>query len=195
VLASDDPVALDVIAGDLAGFDGAAMVFPRAAAARGIGISDRDRIEVVGVPLETARVRLKAEILDNWTASYPVNVIAGEGVTLQGTLGHFKGFADLWQADRLWDLVVKLRGRPTFLIGRAEDPDFEKRLKEGRYFVLDDAALDRYKRDPRVVFIPGSPIGNEMMPVIMKELGVDLPAKAAETLMKAWEGLKAKLAA
>ena len=28
VLASDDPVALDVVAGDLAGFDGAAMAFP-----------------------------------------------------------------------------------------------------------------------------------------------------------------------
>jgi len=81
------------------------------------------------------------------------------------------------------------------MLGSAEDPDFEAHLKEGRYFVLDDAALDKYKRDPRVVFIPGSPIGNEMMPVIMRELGVDVPAKAVETLMKAWEGFKAKLAA
>src|SRR5207302_7479462 len=61
ILASDDPVALDVIAGDLAGFDGAAMLFPRAAAQRGIGIAERERIEVVGVPMAQARVALAPE--------------------------------------------------------------------------------------------------------------------------------------
>lgn len=195
VLASDDPVALDVIAAEVAGFEGSAMSFPRAAAGRGIGIADRAQVEVAGVPVEEAHVRLKPEQVEGWETSYPVRIIVGEGVTLQGTLGHFKGFADLWQADRLWDIVVKLRGKPTFMMGRAEDPDFEAHLKEGRYFVLDDEALGKYKHDPRVVFIPGSPLGNEMMPVIMKELGVDLPAKATETLMKAWERLKSRLAA
>ena len=61
--------------------------------------------------------------------------------------------------------------------------------------MLDDLVLDEYKHDPRVVVVPGSPLGNEMMPVMMKELGIDAPARAAETLMKKWEGLKAKLAA
>src|SRR5207253_294987 len=63
ILASTDPVALDVVAGDLAGFDGASMLFPRTAAERGIGIADRTRIDLAGVPLETARVCLKPEEL------------------------------------------------------------------------------------------------------------------------------------
>src|SRR5437879_4660652 len=71
VLASEDPVALDVIAGDLAGFDGAALLFPRAAATRGIGIADRDRIDVVGTSLAEARVALEPEQLEGWTESYP----------------------------------------------------------------------------------------------------------------------------
>jgi uncharacterized protein (DUF362 family)/beta-glucosidase/6-phospho-beta-glucosidase/beta-galactosidase len=192
VLASDDPVALDVIAGDLAGFDGATMRFPGAAAARGIGTTERAKIDVVGTPLAEARVRLVPARLDGWTGRYPVRVIAGEGVTLEGTLGHFKGFADLWQALGAWHAVVATRGRPTFLIGRAEDPDLEAHLREGAYFVLDDVALDQYKHDPRVTFIPGSPIGNEMMPVIMEALGVDLPGKAAEQALRAWTALRAR---
>src|SRR5437868_4300576 len=71
VLASDDPVALDVIAGDLAGCDGAVMQFPRAAAERGVGIAAWERIDVVGVPLEVARVRLQPTQMDRWETSYP----------------------------------------------------------------------------------------------------------------------------
>jgi hypothetical protein len=121
-----------------------------------------------------------------------VRVIAGEAVTLAGTLGHFKGFADLWLADHVWDTVVALKGVPTFLIGRAEDDAFEEHLREGVYFVLDDSALEKYKRDPRVIFIPGSPIGNEMMPMIMEALGIDLPGRAAQEMMKAWNALQAR---
>lgn len=192
VLASADPVALDVIAGDVAGFDGASMTFPRAAAERGIGLNERARIDVLGVPVETARVPLAPEQMEGWTESYPVRIIVGEGVTLQGTLGHFKGFADLWQADRLWDSIVAAKGKPTFMIGRAQDPEYEAHLAEGKYFVLDDVALEQYKKDPRVTFIPGSPIGNEMMPAIMDALGVSLPGRAAEGMLKAWQALKAR---
>lgn len=192
VLASDDPVALDVIAGDLAGFDGEQMRFPRCAAERGVGVAGRGRIDVLGVPVEVARVELTPAAVDGWADRYPVRVIVGEGVTLEGTLGHFKGFADLWQADRIWDVVVATRGRPTFMIGRAEDPAFEEHLAEGAYVVLDDVALDRYTCDPRVTFIPGSPIGNEMMPAIMAALGVDLPGRAVERMMKAWQALQAR---
>ncbi|HYN87996.1 MAG TPA: DUF362 domain-containing protein, partial [Ardenticatenaceae bacterium] len=95
VLASDDPAALDVIAADLAGFGDSPLRFARAAAERGVGIAERDRIDVRGVSLDEARVRLAPQKLAGWTESYPVRIIAGEGVTLQGTLGHFKGFADL----------------------------------------------------------------------------------------------------
>ncbi len=192
ILASSDPVALDRTAADLAGFADRPMSFCDAAVEQGIGIADRTSIDVVGASLDECRVFLDPEQLEGWTESYPARVIAGEGVTLQGTLGHFKGFADLWQKDHIWDVIVTLHGKPTFMIGRAEDPEYEKHLREGRYFVLDDAALDKYKHDPRVVFIPGSPIGNEMMPVIMEALGVNLPGKAAEQMIKSWQALRAK---
>jgi hypothetical protein len=176
ILASDDPVALDVWT----------MNFCKAASRRGIGIVNRTQIDVLGVPVESARVPLVATTLQDWHRRYPLRVLIGEGVTMAGTLGHFKGFADYWQKDRIWQAVVTLRGRPTFMIGRSEDPDFERNLAEGPYFVLDDVALDKYKRDPRVTFIPGSPIGNEMMPIIMKALGVDRAGRVTERLMKAW---------
>ncbi len=43
-----------------------------------------------------------------------------------------------------------------------------------------------------MIFIPGSPIGNEMMPVIMQALGVDLPGRAAEAMLKGWQALQAR---
>lgn len=193
VLASSDPVALDVVAGDLAGFDGAAMSFPRAAAERGIGVAERARIELLGASLGNARVELVPTTMGDWHQRYPVRVIVGEGVTLGGTLGHFKGFADYWHKDHVWQAIVALRGKPTFMIGRADDPEFERHLRQGPYFVLDDAALPVYKEDPRVVFVPGSPIGNEMMPAIMAALGVDRAGRAAERLLKAvssWKGAR-----
>lgn len=191
LLASDDPVALDVVAGDLAGFNGAGMTFPRAAAERGIGLAARERIDVLGAPVD-AGIALVPEQLEGWTESYPIRLLVGEGVTLQGTLGHFKGFADLWQADRIWDSIVATRGKPTFMIGRIEDPEYEAHLAEGNYFVVDDVAYARYKKDPRATFIPGSPVGNEMMPAIMEALGIDLPGRKAEGMMKAWQALKAR---
>lgn len=193
VVASDDPVAHDVIAGDLAGFDGEMMRFPRAAAERGIGIAARERIDVRGVPLDEARVQLDPGYTGpGWEQQYPVRVIVGEDVTMAGTLGHFKGFADFWQKVHSWDAVVRLRGTPTFMIGRAEDPQFEQHLKEGPYIVLDDVALDKYKKDPRVTFIPGSPIGNEMMPVIMQALEVKTVGQETQKMLKRWNALKAR---
>ena len=104
-----------------------------------------------------------------------------------------KGFADFWQQEHLWDPVVALHGKPTFMMGRAEDSDYEKHLEEGKYFVLDDQALEKYKKDPRVIFIPGSPIGNEMMPAIMEALRVEVPGHVIESLMKIWDRAQARL--
>jgi len=193
VLISDDPVALDVIAAELAGFHGESMSFPRAAAERGIGINQRERIDVVGASVAEATMHLDPQHLEGWEHAYPVRIIVGEGVTLAGTLGHFKGFADFWQQEHLWDPVVALHGKPTFMLGRAEDPDYEKHLEEGKYFVLDDQALEKYKKDPRVIFIPGSPIGNEMMLAIMKAIGVEVPGRAIESVMKIWDRAQARV--
>lgn len=111
---------------------------------------------------------------------------------MAGTLGHFKGFADLWQKNHFWEPVVALHGTPTFMIGRAEDPAFEQHLKQGKYFVIDDVAYEKYKRDPRVVFIPGTPVGNEMMPAIMQALGVSKIGKATQKAMQLSKELQGK---
>jgi hypothetical protein len=193
ILASDDPVSLDVIGGDLAGFDGESMSFPRAAAARGIGNHLRARIDVVGVPVQEARVYLDPQEMDGWERRYPVRVIVGDSVTMASTLGHFKGFADFWQHDGFWDAITALHGKPTFMIGRAEDPGYEQHLKQGRYFVLDDVALNKYKKDPRDTFIPGSPVGNEMMPAIMDVLRISIAGHAVEKAMKTWTRAQGRL--
>jgi hypothetical protein len=193
ILASDDPVSLDVIGGDLAGFDGESMSFPRAAAARGIGTNLRERIDVVGASIQEACVHLDPQEMEGWERHYPVRVIVGDGVTMAGTLGHFKGFADFWQQQGFWDAIMTLHGRPTFMIGRADDPGYEEHLKQGKYFVLDDVALDKYKKDPRVTFIPGSPIGNEMMPAIMDVLQISTAGRAVEKVIKTWNRAQGRL--
>jgi uncharacterized protein (DUF362 family) len=193
ILASDDPVSLDVIGGDLAGFDGESMSFPRVAAARGIGTNLRERIDVVGASVQEACVHLDPQEMEGWERQYPVRVIVGDGVTMAGTLGHFKGFADFWQQQGFWGAIMTLHGRPTFMIGRAEDPGYEEHLKQGKYFVLDNVALDKYKKDPRVTFIPGSPIGNEMMPAIMDVLQIGTAGRAVEKVIKTWNRAQGRL--
>jgi hypothetical protein len=64
------------------------------------------------------------------------------------------------------------------MIGAVEDPAFEEHLREGPYVVFDDAALPRYKEDPRVTFIPGHPVLREGMPGLMRGMGVKIPGKA-----------------
>lgn len=156
ILASSDPVALDAVAAQILGFDPSAIGFVRVAAQRGLGIGDPRQIAVVGVPLDQAiRPALPPTM---GVDMFDANVIVGAGLTRAGTLGHFKSMADIFQAMGTWDLIRRLRGRPTVLIGDAEDPLFSDHLKEGPYVVIDDAAPARYKYHPDVYFIPGHPV-------------------------------------
>ena len=160
LLASADPVALDVTLARLWGMDAGRLRMAGAAAHLGVGTNDPAQIELVGAPLEEAR--RPARPADPGFGRYPCRVIIGAGVNLEGTLGHWKVLADHWLQTDTWR-VFMLRGRPTFLFGTAEDPDFERHLAEGPYVVLDDAALDKYKYDPRVTFVPGSPVPQSYM--------------------------------
>jgi hypothetical protein len=60
------------------------------------------------------------------------------------------------------------------MVGAIEDPNFEEHLKEGPYVVVDDAALSKYKEDPRVYFIPGHPVLRDAMPELLKGLKVSI---------------------
>ncbi|NLF30176.1 MAG: DUF362 domain-containing protein [Planctomycetes bacterium] len=161
IVASADPVAADVTVARLFDLDASKVRMATEAARIGVGVDDPGRIDLLGAAFQDARRPVKAA--DPRVDIFPCNVIVGRrGATLEGTLGHWKTIADTWNGMGLWKLFT-LRGRPTFLFGDGEDPDFEKHLKEGPYVVLDDAAQDRYKEHPDVTFVPGSPVPQSYM--------------------------------
>ncbi|MCE5276884.1 MAG: DUF362 domain-containing protein [Planctomycetaceae bacterium] len=161
ILASTDPVAVDVTVARLFGLDHTNIRMANEAAKIGAGVCDPEQIELTGATLEEAFRKVKPA--DPSVHRFPCNVIVGRrGATIEGTLGHWKTIADGWMGVGLWKLFT-LRGTPTFLFGDADDPDFEQHLKDGPYIVLDDAAQDKYKYDPRVAFVPGSPVPQSYM--------------------------------
>lgn len=113
----------------------------------------------------------------------PLNLLVGEGVTLEGTVGHVKSVLDSMLRRGQLNEVMWLRGTPTIMIGRVEDPAFEDNVKQGPYVVFDDAALPKYKNDPRVYLVPGHPVLQTAMPQLFKGLRVEYPGKG---IMK-WE--------
>jgi len=161
-IASDDPVALDVTVAGLLGLQSDRVRMANTAAEHGVGMNDPERIEMLGEPAAKAEKRVKPA--DPSVHRYPCRVIVGEGpgTTMEGTLGHWKTIADGWRQWGVWRLMT-LKGTPTFLFGDAEDPDFEEHVREGPYVVLDDSAREEYKHDPRVVFVPGSPVPQSYM--------------------------------
>lgn len=175
ILASDDPVAMDVSIARLLGHDPTRLQFAPEAVKRGIGVAEN--IRYVGVPIEQAKI-------DAWRGHQgfnylPVNFLVGEGVTLAGTIGHVKSVLDSMLRRGELAEVMWLKGTPTFMIGAVEDPNFEEHLKEGPYLVFDDAALPKYKNDPRVYFVPGHPVLRSAMPSIQKGMGVSVPGTIA----------------
>jgi uncharacterized protein (DUF362 family) len=193
VLASPDPVALDVTAARVLGFDPAGLLYARIAEERGLGTRDPSRIQILGAPIEEVRTPLRPTDLDlSFRYLAPVRVLVGEDVSMPGTVGHFKFVADLWHRDHAWELIRRARGTPTFLLGRTEDPDFEAHVAEGPYVTIDDTVPDRYKRDPRVHHIPGHPVTDQMFSALVEALGVKLPAMTALELSKFWDALRVR---
>lgn len=156
VLAATDPVAMDAVAAQILGFDPSSIGFVQVARERGLGVGDPNQIAVVGVPLDRALRPGRPPVMG--VDMFDAHVIVGTGVSRAGTLGHFKSMGDIFQAMGTWDVVRRLHGRPTILIGNAEDPLFRDHLEEGPYVVIDDAAPDRYRHHPEVFFIPGHPV-------------------------------------
>lgn len=175
IIASTDPVATDVAICRLLGHDPEDLEFAREAEKRGLGT--RSDIKYVGVPLEEVA-------FESWHPHrgfdyLPINFLVGEGVTLEGTIGHVKSAVDsMLRRGQLQD-VMWLKGTPTIMIGDVADPNFEEHLTEGPYVVFDDAARPEYKSDPRVHFVPGSPVLRTALPELMKGLDVDWMGTAA----------------
>lgn len=160
ISASTDPVATDVLIAHLFGLSHDRIRMANEAAAIGVGVNDLQRIHLEGATFDEARRPVQPADPD--IHRFPCRVLAGEGATMEGTLGHWKTIADGWLNAGVWNLMT-MRGKPTFMFGRIEDPDFEQHLEEGPYVVLDDSALDKYKYHPRVTFVPGSPVPQSYM--------------------------------
>ncbi|MFN2454468.1 MAG: DUF362 domain-containing protein [Pyrinomonadaceae bacterium] len=188
VLASTDPVAMDVTICQLFTLDHKDHQFAAEGAERGLGTNKLEEISIVGASLEEARIEVRRP-RQGWDY-FPFNVIVGKGVTYAGTLGHWKSIADQFLKDGTWANVIALRGVPTFLIGDAEDPDFEKHVEQGPYFVIDDAAPARYREDARVHLVPGHPALHNMLPDILKGFGLTVPGnlyKRGQEFLRAGE--------
>lgn len=170
ILASVDPVALDAVAAQVLGFDPTSIGFIEVAKERHLGVGDPNEIAVVGVPLREAVVPGEPPAMG--VDVYDANVIVGTGLTRAGTLGHFKSMGDIFQAMGVWTVIRLLHGRPTILIGDAEDPLFGDHLRAGPYVVLDDAAPAQYKYHPDVYFVPGHPVLHNLEKELLKGLRI-----------------------
>ena len=189
VLASRDPVAMDTTICRLFSLDPTEHQFAAEGAERGLGTNNPDEIAVIGTPLEEARIEVRRP-RQGWDY-FPFNVFVGRGVTYAGTLGHWKSIADAFLKDGTWVSVIAARGVPTFLIGDTDDPEFERHVAQGPYFVIDDAAPSRYRLDPRVHFLPGHPVLHTMLPGMLSGLGLSAPAslvRRVQELIRAGEG-------
>jgi uncharacterized protein (DUF362 family) len=175
ILASTDPVATDVTICRLLGHDWRKLRFAEEGERRGLGV--RQPIDYVGENVEAVAV-------ESWPGHkgfdyLPLNFLVGEGVTLEGTIGHVKSVLDSMLRRGELREVIWLKGTPTIMVGACEDPHFEEHLREGPYVVFDDAAHPKYKNDPRVYFVPGHPVLQTAMPELFRGLGVKLPGDIA----------------
>ncbi len=176
ILASDDPVAMDVSLCKLLSHDWHDLEFVPAAVERGIGIAE---------PITYVGEQIESVAFDAWHPHkgydyLPINFLVGEGVTLAGTIGHVKSVLDSMLRRGEIEQVIWLRGTPTIMVGRIEDPHFETHLTEGPYIVFDDVAHEKYKTDPRVHFVAGHPVLRNAMPELQKGLGVSLPGNLVQ---------------
>ncbi|HWB52719.1 MAG TPA: DUF362 domain-containing protein [Tepidisphaeraceae bacterium] len=185
IVATSDPVANDAAVCQLLGHDWKKMHHIRQAVERGIGMAEP--LELVGAPLDNVAIKV-------WPGHpafdhLPINVLLGKGVSLPGTAGHVKSVFDSMLRRQELREVIFVRGTPTIMLGEIEDPNFEQHLKEGPYLVFDDAALPKYKNDPRVYFVPGHPVLRSAMPQIFEGLGL----KWSGNVIMKWQQYQRKL--
>jgi uncharacterized protein (DUF362 family) len=180
ILASSDPVAMDVSIAKLLGHDWRRLKFAEHAETRGLG--RREPVEYFGIPMD--EVAIKAWPPHEGFDYLPLNFLVGEGVTLAGTIGHVKSVLDSMLRRGDLNHVNWYRGTPTIMIGRVHDPEFEKHIKEGPYVVFDDSAHDKYKKHPKVHFVKGHPVLRTAMPELMRGLEVNCLGMAVMKLQQ-----------
>lgn len=169
ILATADPVAIDVTIAALLGQDRSKLRFAAAAEERGLG--SKAPMVFLGTPLE--RVSFQAWPAHRDLQYLPVNVLTGDGVTQFGTIGHVKSALEALFNDGLLQKSLRRSGTPTIMIGDVDDPEFERHIQEGPYLVFDDAAQPKYKSDPRTFFISGHPVTHTSLQELLRILQID----------------------
>lgn len=171
ILASTDPVAVDVSICRLLKQEGTKISFKYAEEGERQGLGTRTNIEYVGRRIEEVAINAWSGHED--FAYLPINFLVGEGVTLAGSIGHVKSAIDSMLRRNDLNNLIWLKGTPTIMVGNVEDPNFEEHLQEGPYLVFDDSAQEKYKNDPRVKFIPGHPVLRNAMSGLIAGFGAD----------------------
>ncbi|MBA3600615.1 MAG: DUF362 domain-containing protein [Acidobacteria bacterium] len=171
ILASADPVAIDVSISRILSQEKSKITFKYAAEAERQGLGTQTNIEYVGRQID--EVKIPAWGGHEGFDYLPINFLVGTGVSLAGTIGHVKSAIDSMLRRNDLNNLIWLKGTPTIMIGNVEDSQFEEHLKEGPYLVFDDAARPEYKNDARVHFVGGHPVLRDAMTGLLKGLGAD----------------------
>lgn len=166
LMASNDPVALDVIGAQLLGINVNELVFPFTAFLDGVGEIDTHNIKLLGTRPEEIAITIEKpnEVLYN---RFPCNIVLGG--LCEGCFAWFMGPALFWQRDGIWKKITQNVGKPTFMMGfNAVDRNFEKHLEEGPYFVIGDCTPPSFQQDSRTIFIPGCCPGPDIPQTVLK---------------------------
>jgi uncharacterized protein (DUF362 family) len=167
IIAGTDPVATDVVIGNLMGFDVNELEFPWVASLEGLGVINPNKIKVLGPSLEEIRIHAQRPNPAIYNR-FPCNIVLGGACP--GCLTWIVGTSLDWLRDGTWNRILR-KEKPTFMVGyNAQDTHFEKHLQDGPYFVIGDCAPEQYKRDKRVVFISGCCPGHDIPNKILKKI-------------------------
>lgn len=129
ILASADPVAIDISIARILSQEKSKISFKYAAEAERQGLGTGTNIEYVG--REIVDVKIPAWGGHEGFDYLPINFLVGTGVSLAGTIGHVKSAIDSMLRRNDLNNLIWLKGTPTMMIGNVEDSQFEEHLKEG----------------------------------------------------------------
>ena len=149
ILAGQDLVALDAVCGYVTGFEPHEVPITREAASRGLGVADKNDIEVVGESIESVFRRFMRVLEDDRMAIEGLNLIYG-GVTCSGCrMGIMSSLFDMKEGNQLEYLkgITVVAGDPDI----PEDIDKDNLVMVGRCIPLD-------KRGKR--YVKGCPPNN-----------------------------------
>jgi uncharacterized protein (DUF362 family) len=166
LLSANDPVALDSIAAELVGINRSDLLFPWTAYLDGAGEIKRNRIKVIGPDIQDLAIQVEKPVPVLYNR-FPCNIVLGG--MCDGCFAWFMGPALFWERDAVWQKINENCGRPTFMMGfNAQDLKFEEHLKQGPYFVIGDCTPEKYRNDPRTVYIAGCCPGPAIPELILK---------------------------